>query len=38
VNDRVKIILDTHQPSPLQPEAVSKIEEILREAERRERK
>jgi trimethylamine--corrinoid protein Co-methyltransferase len=37
-NDRVKIILDTHQPSPLQPEALKKIEEILNRAELRERK
>ncbi|MCX6025783.1 MAG: trimethylamine methyltransferase family protein [Chloroflexi bacterium] len=38
VNARVKNILNTHQPSPLQPEAVEKIERILSDAELRERK
>jgi trimethylamine--corrinoid protein Co-methyltransferase len=38
LNARVKMILDTHQPSPLQPGAVARIQGVLSEAESRERR
>jgi trimethylamine--corrinoid protein Co-methyltransferase len=38
VNEKVRKILDSHQPSPLPPEAAEKIEAILRKAEQREQK
>lgn len=38
VNTKLQKILETHQPKPLQPEAVEKIEKILSAAELRERK
>jgi trimethylamine--corrinoid protein Co-methyltransferase len=37
-NAKLKKILETHQPKPLQPEAVEKIERILIAAEAREKK
>lgn len=38
VNEKVRKILDSHQPSPLPPEAAEKIEAILIKAEQREQK
>lgn len=38
LNAKVKKILETHQPKPLAPETIEKIEQILNAAEARERK